>query len=175
MPTTKGDVTLHGEIKAITAEIAPKLIEIRRTLHANPELGFEEHETSALVQKTLASFGLDCKTGFGKTGVVAMIGSGSAKTVALRGDMDALPIAETGTSDYVSRNPGKMHACGHDAHTAIALGFAYVMASLQDRLSGRAMVIFQPAEEGLGGARAMIEDGVLEWGKPDVATTTGRL
>lgn len=167
MLNSNSDHTVRAEIKELTAEIAPKLIEIRRIIHANPELGFEEHETSALVQDTLASFGVACKTGFAKTGVAAMIGDGSAKTIALRGDMDALPIEETGTSAYASQNPGKMHACGHDAHTAIALGFAYVMSSLQDKLSGRAMVIFQPAEEGLGGARAMVDDGVLDWGKPD--------
>ena len=168
MNDTKTNHDLHGEILALTEGITPKLIEIRREIHANPELGFEEYETSRLVKETLVAFGATVIGEFAKTGVATLIGNGTKRTVAVRGDMDALPIHQMSTPKYASKNPGKMHACGHDAHTAIALGVAFVLSKLRDKMDGKAMVIFQPAEEGLGGARAMIEDGILEWGKPDV-------
>lgn len=159
---------LRARIEEITAEITPRLIEIRRQLHANPELGFEEYETSTLVMQELTRLGVDHRSGIGKTGVAATIGQGNGKTIGIRGDMDALPIEETASPEYKSRNPGKMHACGHDAHTAIALGVSEVLARLSDALPGRALMVFQPAEEGLGGARAMLEDGLFEWVEPDI-------
>lgn len=162
------DEPLLPEVLAIAAEIAPDLVAIRRHLHAHPELGFQEVETSALVRAHLQALGLAPRSGFGKTGVAALIGEGNGPVIGIRGDMDALPIEETGTPDYRSTRPGLMHACGHDAHTAIALGVATVMARLTERLPGRAFLIFQPAEEGLGGARAMIADGLLDWVRPDV-------
>ncbi|WP_366656208.1 M20 family metallopeptidase [Fodinicurvata sp. EGI_FJ10296] len=166
---TQGPTTgaTPADIHAIVDEIAPALIDIRRTLHANPELGFQEYETSRLVQSELTKIGIDHRNGFGETGVAGLVGSGDGKTVGIRGDMDALPIEESESPAYASRNKGVMHACGHDAHTAILLGVATVLARLKNDLPGRAMVIFQPAEEGLGGARAMLESGLFDWVKPD--------
>jgi len=158
----------HSRIVALTDELTSDLIALRRTLHANPELGFEEFETSALIKSWLDRYEIPWRDGYGKTGVAADIGAGNGRLICIRGDMDALPIQETSDPDYKSRNPGKMHACGHDAHTAIAVGVAAVLAQMRDDLPGRAMVIFQPAEEGLGGARAMLEDGVFEASKPDI-------
>ena len=157
-----------AQIAHLTDEITPALIAIRRRMHENPELGFEEHETSAMISGELDRIGLDWKGGFGKTGICAHTGSGAnGKRIALRGDFDALPIQETGNPPYKSKNDGKMHACGHDAHTAIILGVAEVMKRLGD-LPGEAMFIFQPAEEGLGGARAMLEDGLFNYKDPDI-------
>lgn len=158
---------LISQIDAITAEITDDLIRIRRWMHENPELAFEEVKTSAMIKEELEKFGISWKGGFGKTGICATLGEGSGPVIALRGDFDALPIHETGTPDYVSKTPGKMHACGHDAHTAILLGVVRVLARL-DALPGKAMFIFQPAEEGLGGARAMLNDGLFEYCDPDI-------
>ncbi|MEF2071619.1 M20 metallopeptidase family protein [Consotaella aegiceratis] len=160
--------SLLARIDTITEEITPALVAIRRRMHENPELGFEEYETSAMIQGELDRIGLSWKGGFGKTGIAATTGAGSGRTVGMRSDFDALPIEETGNPPYKSRNPGRMHACGHDAHTAIAIGVAEVMARLSNELPGRAFMIFQPAEEGLGGARAMIDDGLLDWMRPDL-------
>lgn len=159
--------TVVSQIDAVTAEITEDLIRIRRWMHENPELGFEEVKTSAMIKEELDKFGVTWRGGFGKTGICATIGDGSGPVIALRGDFDALPIHETGTPEYVSKTPGKMHACGHDAHTAILLGVVRVLARL-DALPGKAMFIFQPAEEGLGGARAMLSDGLFEHCDPDI-------
>ena len=158
---------LVPEIDAITAEITEELIGIRRWMHQNPELGFEEVKTSAMIREELEKAGVSFTAGYGETGICATIGDGSGPVIALRGDFDALPIHETGTPDYVSTVPGKMHACGHDAHTAILLGVVRVLSRL-GALPGRAMFIFQPAEEGLGGARAMLKDGLFEHCDPDI-------
>lgn len=158
---------LVSEIDAITEEITDDLIRIRRWMHENPELAFEEVKTSAMIKEELDKIGISWTGGFGKTGLCATIGDGSGPVIALRGDFDALPIHETGTPDYVSKIPGKMHACGHDAHTAILLGVVRVLARLGS-LPGKAMFIFQPAEEGLGGARAMLDDGLFEHCDPDI-------
>ena len=162
------DPALRDRIAGIAGEINPALVKIRRRMHENPELGFEERETSAMIQGELDRIGLSWQGGFGKTGIAARAGDGDGRTVALRGDIDALPIDETGDAPYRSRVKGKMHACGHDAHTAILVGVAEVMGRLAPELPGRAMLIFQPAEEGLGGARAMLEDGLLDWMRPDI-------
>lgn len=159
---------LERRVGEIVAEIEGRLVAIRRTLHANPELAFAEHETAALVAAYLGELGVECRTGVGKTGVAAWIGKGSGRTVGIRGDMDALPIEENSGAPYVSTRPGVMHACGHDAHTAIALGVATVMARLGADLPGRVLMIFQPAEESLNGARAMLADGLFDGNPPDI-------
>lgn len=146
----------------IAAE-AEALTALRRDIHAHPELGFEEVRTAALVAERLRAWGVDeVHEGIGGTGVVGLIrGKGEGnRRVGLRADMDALPIDETTGAPHASRTPGVMHACGHDGHTAIVLGAAQYLAATRD-FSGTAVVIFQPAEEGLGGARRMMEEGLF--------------
>ena len=143
--------------------------EMRRDFHQNPELSFEEFRTAEVVARELNLLGLDkIETGVAKTGVVAILEGGKpGPVVLLRFDMDALPIVEETGAEYTSQNPGVMHACGHDAHTAIGLAVAKILASHRDELSGTVKLVFQPAEEGLGGAELMVEEGVLENPKPD--------
>jgi amidohydrolase len=145
-------------------EILPGVIADRRFLHEHPELSFQEYETAKFVAERLESLGLDeIQTGVAQTGVVGLLhGRRPGKVVLLRADMDALPIEEANDVPYKSQNPGVMHACGHDAHTAILLGVARVLAGKRDEFDGTIKFMFQPAEEGLGGAKAMIEAGVLE-------------
>ncbi|HEX2137535.1 MAG TPA: M20 aminoacylase family protein [Microvirga sp.] len=139
-----------------------ELVAIRRDLHAHPEIGFEEERTSGVVAQRLAAWGIEVHRGIGKTGVVGVLrGGGNAPSIGLRADMDALPIEETTGLPYASRNPGRMHACGHDGHTTMLLGAARYLAETRN-FAGTAVFIFQPAEEGLGGARAMIADGLFE-------------
>jgi amidohydrolase len=143
--------------------LADDVIATRRDLHRHPELGFEEHRTAALVAERLRALGLDVHTGIGGTGVVGVLrGSKPGKTVMLRADMDALPIEEENDVAYVSASQGRMHACGHDGHVAMLLGAATIVAPRRDEVAGAVCFLFQPAEEGKGGAKAMIEDGVLE-------------
>lgn len=150
--------------------IRNRAIGLRRTIHLRPELGFEEVETAALVARTLTDLGIRHQTGIARTGVVGLIeGAGEGPTLALRADMDALPMDEKSGVPFASEIPGRMHACGHDAHTAILLGAAMVLNGLRDRLRGRIKLIFQPAEELLTGAEAMIAEGVLEDPKVDMA------
>ncbi len=133
----------------------------RRDLHAHPELGFEEARTSELVAAKLAEFGLEVHRGVGRTGVVGVLRSGSSpRSLGLRADMDALPIQEANGFAHRSRHDGRMHACGHDGHTAMLLGAAKYLAATRD-FDGTVNFIFQPAEEGLGGARAMVEEGLF--------------
>jgi amidohydrolase len=145
-------------------EILPAVIADRRHFHEHPELGYQEFETSRIVAERLRSLGFDeVQTGIATTGVVGMLhGSKPGKVVALRADMDALPILEENDVEYRSRTDGVMHACGHDAHTAILLGVARVLAGKRDEFAGTIKFLFQPAEEGGGGARAMVAAGVLE-------------
>jgi hippurate hydrolase len=140
-----------------------ELVAIRRDLHAHPELGFEEERTSDIVAERLKSWGIEVHRGVGKTGVVGVLrsGSGNARKIGLRADMDALPIHETTGLPFASGNPGRMHACGHDGHTTMLLGAARYLAETKN-FDGTAIFIFQPAEEGLGGARAMIADGLFD-------------
>ena len=155
---------LLADIRQLAAERLTNTIADRRYLHANPELSFSEKETSAFIKTRLHSLGIPW-TAMADTGVVGTIEGGQAsdRMVALRADMDALPITELNTVDYVSRHPGVMHACGHDAHTASLLATAGILQSLKDRWAGRVRLIFQPAEEKLpGGASLMIRDGVLQ-------------
>ena len=141
------------------------LITLRRELHQNPEIGFEEHFTSALVARELERYGVDeIHRGIGKTGVVAVVrgrSDDSGRRVGLRADMDALPMNEDNEFAHRSRRPGMMHGCGHDGHTTMLLGGARYLAATRN-FDGTVHFIFQPAEEGLGGAKAMIDDGLFE-------------
>ena len=150
-------------------EIEDWLREIRRDFHKHPEPRFQETRTAAKVAEHLSEFGLEVITGVGGTGVVGLFsGTSPGKTFAIRADMDALPIEEETGADYASSNHGFMHACGHDAHMAMALGAAKALASSPEPFRGQVKFIFQPAEEGGHGAREMISDGVLE--NPEVDT-----
>lgn len=150
-----------------------QLVAVRRDLHAHPELAFQEVRTASIVADKLNALGFEVQTGVGKTGVVGLMeGAKPADkplTLLLRFDMDALPIHEQVNVDFKSQLDNKMHACGHDAHTSIGLGVAEMMAKHRDAWAGVAKFVFQPAEEIVGGARAMIDDGVLESPKPDRA------
>jgi amidohydrolase len=142
---------------------------LRRDFHQHPELGFQEIRTANIVAKELAGLGLEVKTGVGHTGVVGLLeGQPPGGVVLLRFDMDALPIVEENEKDYTSINQGVMHACGHDGHTAIGLTVARLLNKHRNELAGTVKLVFQPAEEGLGGAEAMMADGVLQEPKPDV-------
>ena len=153
--------------------LQPKLVAWRRDFHMHPELGFEEVRTAGIVADHLRGLGLEVSTGVGKTGVVAMVEpdavAENAPTVMLRFDMDALPILEANDVPYRSTVDGVMHACGHDGHTAVGMGVAQVLTGIRNDLPGRVKLVFQPAEEGLGGAQAMIADGALEGPKPAAA------
>src|SRR3979411_327 len=154
MPIVNRIAAMHGEITAW-----------RRDIHAHPELLFDVHRTAATVAEKLKSFGCDeVVTGIGRTGVVGVIrgsrGTGS-RVIGLRADMDALPIEEANDVPYKSTEPGKMHACGHDGHTAMLLGAARYLAETRN-FAGTAVVIFQPAEEGGAGGKAMVQDGLME-------------
>jgi amidohydrolase len=142
---------------------------LRRDFHMHPELGFQEVRTAGIVAKELQNLGLEVTTGVGKTGVVAMIeGTRPGPTLLLRADMDALPILEQTGAVYASQNPGVMHACGHDGHTAILLTVAKMLNSARDQFPGTIKLVFQPAEEGQGGAESMITAGVFDNPKVDV-------
>jgi len=157
-------------ISEATKRIEPRLIDIRRDIHAHPELGFEEVRTAGIVARELERLGIPHKTQVGKTGVVGLIEGGRPGPVlAIRADMDALPIEERTGLPWASQNQGKMHACGHDIHTTTLLGVAEVLKGLAPQLAGTVKLVFQPAEEGLGGMAAMIADGVMESPKVDYA------
>lgn len=144
--------------------ISEELIEWRRDFHMHPEIAFDLHRTAGIVADELEKMGYRVKRGVGKTGVVAEIGEGG-KLVAIRADMDALPIFEQNETDYVSQNEGKMHACGHDSHTAMALGAAHILS--KEKFTGRVRFLFQPCEEtadeeGLSGAQRMYAEGATQ-------------
>ena len=146
---------MHGE-----------MTEWRRDFHAHPEIGFEEVRTSEIVAQKLSEWGIEVHRGLGGTGVVGVIrgkhgAQGSNRAIGLRADMDALPMEEGNSFAHRSQNPGRMHACGHDGHTAMLLGAAKVLAETRN-FSGTVHLIFQPAEEGLAGAKAMLDDGLFE-------------
>ncbi|MDH5402271.1 MAG: M20 family metallopeptidase [Candidatus Heimdallarchaeota archaeon] len=141
-----------------------KMIEIRRTLHMNPELGFEEFETANLIKSKLDEIGIPYKSEIAKTGIVATIqgtGNGNGKRIMIRADMDALPLQEDVDKPYKSQVPGKMHACGHDTHVACLLGAGEILNNNKDKFGGTIDLLFQPAEEGPGGAVPMIKEGAI--------------
>jgi amidohydrolase len=153
------DETVREEIRALNDQ----LVADRRHFHQYPELGFEERETSDYVADRLRSLGIETQTGIAETGVVGLIrGRGPGKTVLLRADMDALPLTEETGAPYASRRPGVHHACGHDGHTAILLAVAELLMRRRDSFDGAVKLVFQPAEEGPGGAEPMIAAGVME-------------
>lgn len=152
-----------NDTAALIQAALPQLVEIRRDIHANPEIGNTEHRTSALITRTLAEWGIDATQGVGGLGVVATLHGDrpGQKAIGLRADMDALALQEQTGRSYASTVPNRMHACGHDGHTAMLLGAARVLSQHRD-FAGTVHLIFQPAEEGLGGAQAMLADGLFE-------------
>ena len=167
-------VALISEIKRKSESIFDEIVGIRREIHANPELAFEEYETAALVKRFLEKCGIPYQDEVAQTGVVGEIkGTGDGPVLALRGDMDALPILEQNSFAHASRNEGKMHACGHDVHTSSLLGTAKILSELRSEFKGTIRLIFQPSEEKLpGGASVMIREGVLK--SPDVHGILGQ-
>lgn len=154
---------MASSVLEVPSAVVRDVVELRRDFHAHPELGFEEVRTAGIVAERLKALGYEVRTGVGQTGVVGVLRTKKpGKTILLRADMDCLPILEMSGVEYASTSPGKMHACGHDGHTAILLGAAQMIVERRDLLSGTIVLCFQPAEEGKGGARAMIEDGVLD-------------
>ncbi|MBX0328946.1 amidohydrolase [Oscillochloris sp. ZM17-4] len=151
--------------------MSDELTAIRRDLHMHPEMGFQEVRTARIVAEKLNSLGYEVMTGVGKTGVVGLLQGGQPgeKVVLLRFDMDALPIQEENDVPYKSQTPGVMHACGHDAHVAVGIGVATLLAKHREQVPGTIKLMFQPAEEGLGGAMSMINDGLLDGPKVDYA------
>ena len=148
--------------------ISGEIVALRRQIHEHPELAFEEQQTAARVEEFLKRLGIPCRTGIGKTGIVALLEGGRpGPTIAIRADMDALPINEPAGLPFASKVPGKMHACGHDAHTAIVVGVAALLKAMRDDIGGRVMFVFQPAEETLTGAAAMLEAGAFSDPVPD--------
>src|SRR3989440_856835 len=156
----------YDHLKSDIDELVPDLVALRRDLHEHPELAFEEVRTSGIVAQRLHALGLEVRTGVAKTGVVGLLrGEASkpgAKTIAIRADMDALPVHELNEVDYRSTVDGKMHACGHDGHTSIALAVADILSKRRAELSGNVKFIFQPAEETSGGAEPMVKEGAME-------------
>ncbi len=161
-----------AKIKAEVENNTELLVEIRRYFHSIPELGLKENKTASRIAEILGEWGLDVHQGDGKTGVVGLLRGGKpGKTIAIRADIDALPIQEQTGLEFASTHPGVMHACGHDGHITIALGAAKVLSALKSELAGNVKFIFQPAEEGPGGAELMIEEGVLKG--PEVDAVLG--
>ncbi|MFA6941271.1 MAG: M20 family metallopeptidase [Clostridiaceae bacterium] len=151
-------------------EIKEELIKIRRDIHSHPELGLEEKRTSSLVADILRRLEIDVQENVGVTGVIGVLkGKYEGRTIILRSDMDCLKIEELNDIEYKSKYPGKMHACGHDAHTTWLLGAAMILSELRDEIHGNVKFLFQPAEEGLGGAERMINEGVMDNPKVDAA------
>lgn len=155
----------HLDLKAEIDERVPDLIAMRRDLHEHPELAFEEVRTSGIVAQRLHALGLEVQTGIAKTGVVGLLRGGiagpEAKTLAIRADMDALPIHEMNDVEYRSQIDGKMHACGHDGHTSILLTVADILSKRRAELAGNVKFVFQPAEEKIGGAEPMVQQGAM--------------
>ena len=181
-----GAQTLGQRLDGLAEAVEPKVIAWRRDIHANPELGFEEVRTSALVANHLKGLGLEVRTGVGRTGVVGILRGGQpGPMIGFRADMDALPVQEEVdlpfaskvVTEYRGKPSGVMHACGHDTHTAILMGVAEILAQMKNELAGSVMFVFQPAEEGAatsepslaaGGAKAMLDDGLFKDAKPSV-------
>ena len=164
-------MTRQPNIHPRIAAIEQQLIAWRRHFHQHPETGFEEHETGRYIVEQLQGIDVEIQHPVAQTGVVALMSNGDGPTIALRADMDALPIQETGDVPYKSTRDGVMHACGHDAHMATLLGAATALDQLRDQWHGTIKFIFQPGEEGFAGAKQMIDDGVLK--DPQVAAIFG--
>ena len=160
-----------SDIISQSREIHEWIVEKRRAIHRHPELMYEEFETSRLVQNTLSELGIEYEKDIAVTGVVGLVGNGEGPCIALRADMDALPIHEEADVEFRSEIDGKMHACGHDCHTAMLLGAARVLKDNESEINGTIKLIFQPAEEGGAGGKMMREQGVLE--DPDVERIFG--
>lgn len=167
---------LHGTIDELAAAVNDQVVAWRRDIHANPELGMQEFRTAGLVAEHLESLGIEVQTGVAGTGVVGVLRGGRpGPVVALRADMDGLPVTEMAdvpfaskvTAQWQGREVGVMHACGHDNHVAILMGVAQILAEMRDDLPGTVKFLFQPAEEGPGGAAPMLEDGAFEDPRPD--------
>jgi len=161
---------MKNRIKALARELAPAFIDIRHHIHSHPELSFEEYATSAFIRQKLDEFGVSYRADVAGTGIIALIeGKNSFKrTIAIRADIDALPIHEANNVPYKSKNEGVMHACGHDVHTTCVLGATKILQQLKDEFEGTIKVLFQPGEEKHpGGASLMIRDGALENPRPD--------
>jgi len=153
---------------SLAQSLEAEMIARRRDFHRHPELGFQEVRTAGIVAQELNALGLEVRTGVGRTGVVGLLeGDQPGPTVLLRFDMDALPIVEANTTDYVSQNTGVMHACGHDGHTTIGLAVAKILMRYRKEMAGTLKFVFQPGEEGCGGAKAMVDDGVLTAPAPE--------
>lgn len=147
----------------VPSSVVQDVIELRRDIHAHPELGFEEIRTAGIIADRLRRLGYEVRTGIAQTGVLGILRTGlPGRTVLLRADMDALPVQEQNSLPFASTIPGKMHACGHDGHVAILLGAAGMIAERKDALCGTIVLCFQPAEEGRGGAAAMVAEGILD-------------
>lgn len=154
---------MSGAVLEVSAPILEDVISLRRDFHMHPELGFEELRTSRIVADRLKALGYEVRTGVGQTGVVGILRTNKpGRTILLRADMDGLPVHEESGVGFASQERGKMHACGHDGHMAILLGAAQMIMERRDLLVGTLVLCFQPAEEGKGGAKAMIDAGVLE-------------
>ncbi len=161
------------DFKVEAQTLREQLVAWRRDFHMYPELGFQETRSASLIAERLRQLGYQVQTGVANTGVVGLLeGQGSGPVVMLRFDMDALPITEENETDYVSQNPGVMHACGHDAHMAMGLGVATLMARRREEIAGTLKLVFQPGEEGMNGAETMVKEGVLENPRPDVFLST---
>jgi len=158
------------KIKKKSAEIFNEIVDIRRCIHKNPELSYQEKETSEYIEKKLAEYGIEYISGFVKYGILGIIkGKNAGKTIALRADIDALPIQEKNIDDFSSKNDGVMHACGHDVHLASLLGTAKILNNIKNEFNGTVLLVFQPAEEKLpGGAKLMMEEGVFNKYIPDI-------
>lgn len=157
------------DFKTEAEALQTQLVAWRRDFHRHPELGFEEHRSAGVIAQTLDRLGYQVQTGVATTGVIGLLeGPQPGPVIAVRFDMDALPITEENEIAYASQEPGVMHACGHDAHMAIGLGLATLMARRRDGIAGALKLIFQPGEEGMNGAEVMVKEGVMEDPQPDV-------
>jgi amidohydrolase len=162
---------LKEKLHSLVDKYINEVTAIRRHLHENPELSFHEFETSKFIQEKLTEYKIPFKAGFVKTGILATIKGKNPekKTIALRGDMDALPIQENNNLDFKSKNDGVMHACGHDVHTSSVLGVALILKELENDFEGTVQIIFQPGEERLpGGAKLMLEEGLFNEQEPEI-------
>jgi hippurate hydrolase len=153
----------EGLYQEVEENFGEKIVALRRDIHREPELGFDTEKTAEKVLAALEGLPLDVETGIAQNGIVATLeGEDEGPTVALRADMDALPILEDTGLFFASETEGKMHACGHDGHTSMLVGAAHALSGMRDRLSGTVKFVFQPAEEGGGGGKVMVDEGVAD-------------